>query len=291
MSQIQTSLTLAHVATGITTVFGIIGLIYYIILRFSEKNSNLKFSPQIIDALKNNNIPEPLLKSKNIKAITSFLEHQTSLSKEILASGISLDIKHNARYALIISVLLLASGLAFGYWSFGRKQDQVVYVFSGVILDEGSKEPIANVKIVNRNKPIQSPTFSDSRGLFELACEVQSVTIDFTAKDYTDYSLNKHLSSGYVFDTIRLKGIIRSEVAKVKGYVLNESGKHLSKVKVYSTHGQQTTYSNEDGLFEIDIVFEVGANPIIYADAEGYKVWSNQIDNPLEIVPIQLSRE
>ena len=286
-------LGLATAATGITSILGLLGFIYFVVLRVSHQHTKLKFTPELISALKKSDINVSDLKGLDVKVAQKIIERDSSLSSEILKTGVSKELNDKAKFTLIISLALLLSAMYLAYLEFVKKSYPATYSYSGVTLDDTSNDKIEGVEIEIKNHPTKISIQSDVNGQFHFDSKIPEITLMFSHAKYKQVTLHRNLNSFSEdkTDTIALKKNEEFTIVKLTGYVIDERQIRLRNVVISSPNANQHTRSDSLGFFTIELLYPVNSQGIIFADLKGYKPWKAYVDNSNSNIPILLTKQ
>ena len=109
--------------TGISTIFGLIGAVFFIILRMQNSTSRTIITPELINALKNTNINSDDLKYLSPQKLRILLKSQTNISKELINKGIVNEINTKSFFLKITVICCFALSVIFFITSQYKRQN------------------------------------------------------------------------------------------------------------------------------------------------------------------------
>lgn len=231
------------ILTGISTIFGLIGVILYVIIRVISSTENSILTPDLISALKSTNINSNDLKNLSSKKIKLIIENQTNISSTLIEKGIVKEIytKTTLLKATMIGCFILAI-VFFIISQFNGQEGKLINLTKNDSLRQGdnliintdirqdtqrfSSTVIDNVgPLGNNHKLIKLKTLLDSGLLIEntrpfpdekfrrwksdcinYLSEGNAIDSILRVKFYNNDNLNK---------TIYINGLIRNEISNL----------------------------------------------------------------------------
>jgi hypothetical protein len=101
------------IVTSISTVLGLVGLIFYIIYKVQEQNSKISLTPEIIKELKKIDLQGVDISSLNKGNLKALIESNNELSNNLINMAIAPEIQNKKRNSLIITILFFLCAISF----------------------------------------------------------------------------------------------------------------------------------------------------------------------------------
>lgn len=278
--------TLAQTATGITSILGLLGFIYFIILRLTEKSSSIRFTPELINEIKKSSLDLETIKSLDIDKLKAVLENENNVSSLLVKDGIIKEFSQKAKVVLVVSSMLVISALLLGLiWKNSEKTNYFSY--NGLVVDDESDDPIPNAIIGIKNDPTFDIVNSDSRGLFKISLPINETFLFIEHPEFENFSLHKSFISNSSSDTIRLIRKQKLISSTISGIIVNEGGEKIESASIFTPFGGNSSFSDSNGYFVIEVLYNTNDSPTLSVEKDGYETWRNYIDpkiNNIEVI-------
>ena len=253
------------IVTSISTVLGLVGLIFYIIYKVQEQNAKISLTPEIIKELKKIDLQGVDISSLNKGNLKALIESNNELSNNLINMAIAPEIQNKKRNSLIITILLFLCAISFFVIDLyfkrpdgngGTHKIQTIDVTGLVYLDGKTQEHVS-VSLPFSGK--SEVTNADGKFTIKDIDTSQAIDIRFMYpknKIDTIYKLNRGaLKSSMYFHLItkRIDSIpSRSPVKKtITGFVRSDQA-GIPGVKIQTENGDTATTDNS-GNFRIRI--------------------------------------
>ena len=267
--------TLGSAAVGITSVFGLMGFIYFVILRMSNQHLKVTFSQPIIEAIKRSNLDFSKLQELDIEKLKLVLENEANLSRLLVVDGVNKELTTKARYTLIISAALILSSIFLAY---SNNTPSLAYTYSGIIVDSESSRAVPGARVTIIDRPDILPSVSDANGFFSLKLFQPEFSFRVNHSDFKDYMLHVNMTGRMRSDTLKLELQAVIIEKTIEGYVVDQYGNKIPGATISSPFGQLTTESDDLGFFKLKIIYGRFENPIIRCEKNGHEPFSGYID-------------
>lgn len=269
---------LPEIATGITTVLGLLGFIIYAVIYFSDNASKSHLSKELIEQLKKTSLDPKELAKLPPSQVKAMIAAEGSVNKTIIEKGIEREIVYKYRFLITISIALLVFALIFGLvWLL--KPDPLL-TYNGRVLDEVSKKPVAGASVDLKNRPDIDTQQTDNSGLFQFHVGHSSFTLQISAKDYLPYSKLKTVTENNNLDTIYLSPVNSLQTRTLSGNVYDQSkqGEAIVGATVSIDGDTLSTETQKLGYFKIVYHFKNGDSPGIRVSAPGYQTYTGYFE-------------
>ena len=107
-------MTILSIAAGITSFFGVLGLIMYAIFRVQASSGKTILTPEIVEALKKTNVSAAEAVNLSPKKLEALLKSQTSVSERLTDHTLRKEVGLKSRISLLITLVCFVLAIFFG---------------------------------------------------------------------------------------------------------------------------------------------------------------------------------
>ena len=282
------ALEVLKIVTGITTVTGLIGLIFYIVLMVTEKGLKTIFSQEIINSLKSTNLKPADFKDLSPSKVRLLLEHELDISKQIINQGVKTEINRNAKLLIIVTIGLLLCAIVFGCLLVFKTPNPLI--FNGFVFDQITNKPISDAIIEIENRKDIPALRTDNHGYFQIKVSPMEITLSITHKNYKSIAQRIGIVLDNGIDSFRLEPINDFYLRKLSGSVVDFRNSPIANVKIFMVGDSTKTYTNAEGYFMLEIKQITGQSSRIRAIKSGYTSYDEYFSETDDNITILLKK-